>query len=84
MCYYSQSGQYIIFNDYQPASFDENGLILSGPSQRLHEGFIYEDTTECFDGEITGPAGLEAFRLEVWSEGSTPIDFAELWINVAP
>jgi hypothetical protein len=72
--------------DYQPASPSSNGVDTNGPHQLLASGRTSNGTT-CFDGAISGPAGLEAFRLELfnpYAESATPAEFAELWIIVQP
>jgi hypothetical protein len=75
-----------------PARHDGSSLDLSGPSSVMEARYISEDTTECYDGAITGPSGLEAFRLEAYSHApgagveQSPrlLGYAELWIWVAP
>ena len=81
---------WVTLDDYQPANYYLDGLLLDGPHSQLEGIYVGPGAQhyECYpDGVIAGPQGFEAFRPEVRypSEGQAPLlEHAELWIYVAP
>lgn len=70
--------------DYQPATGGSGGVNTSGPYYE-HRHTWASDGTQCLSGTLTAPSGYEAFRIDLWQGTfSTYLEFAEIWIYVAP
>lgn len=73
LCYGSRAGQYILLYSTQGTTQTE-----------LRRG-VDDGAGECFNGTVTGPAGIDNIRIDAYNGAATVfIDYAQLSIIVVP